>query len=387
MTQYRAFTAADASLAAAAALSRRSGAPVTIDNVRDLGGPERRNLILRATATAPDGAITRIIIKATRSAAYDPGAENVYETSGLVREWAATTLLAAQGHAALLAADLAQGVLVFADDGENLPTLVQPLLHGSATEAERALTGYAVALAHLHADTINCRDRHAQIIRDALPAATLPKPGHAWIDREPRPVLALLGGTLPDGELDLMAQRLQSPGPWQVLVHRDPCPDNVLLTEDGTARLVDFEFTGPGHALLDALYPSIGFPTCWCAGRIPDAVIDRIEHAWRAAIAPAIPQAADDRTFRQESGIMSMIWMFGALSWLLEDALKQDHDWGIAKNRSRILHYLSEAIRRSADAGILPGTRQTASAWREDLQNRWPSTEPLALYPAFRPGA
>ena len=79
--------------------------------------------------------------------------------------------------------------------------------------------------------------------------------------------------------------------------------------------------------------------------------------------------------------------MFGALAWLLEDALKQDHDWGIAKNRSRILHYLSEAIRRSADADILAGTRQTVSAWRDDLQNRWPSTEPLAVYPAFRPAA
>lgn len=387
MTQYRAFTAEDATQAAAAALFQRSGEPVTIGNVQNLGGEERRNLIVRATATAPDGSLTGIIIKATRAAPYDPAAENIYEKSGLIREWAATTLLAAQGHAALLAADLTNGVLVFADYGEHLTSLVQPLLHGTAAEAEHALTAYARGLARLHAETIKCRDRHAQIIRDALPAAILPKPGHAWIDREPRPVLALLGGTLPEDELDLMARRLQSPGPWQTLVHRDPCPDNVLLTDEGTAHLIDFEFTGPGHALLDAVYPSMGFPTCWCAGRIPDPVIDRIERAWRAAVAPAIPQAADDQTFQHESAIISMIWMFGALAWLLEDALKQDHDWGIAKNRSRILHYLSEAIRRSADADILAGTRQTVSAWRDDLQNRWPSTEPLAVYPAFRPAA
>jgi hypothetical protein len=314
---------------------------------------------------------------------------NAYEASGFVREWAAATFLAGRavksGRSAdllaadLLAADVAQGVLVFRDYGEDLGSLVQPLLHGSAADAEQALIAYAVALARLHAGTIGCRDDHARIIRSALPTVTIPAPGHRWVEREPLAVAAMLGGSLPDDELAIMAGRLQSPGPWQALVHRDPCPDNVLLTADGTARLIDFEFAGPGHALLDAAYWRMGFPTCWCAGRVPSALSDRIDLAYRAALAEAVPLAA----FERELAIVCVIWLFGGLSWLLEDALKADGEWGISTQRSRILHYLTTAIDISAKADVLGGTRRVASVWLDELRNRWPSSAPLALYPAF----
>ena len=174
MSQYRSFTIDDAVRAAELALSRLPGGAVAIDDVRDLGGDQRRNLILRASATGAGGFARSIIIKATRAAGRDAAAENAYETSGLVKEWAAATLLAQQatrsGHpAALLAGDVVRGVLVFQDYGEGLASLVQPLLHGSADDAERALTAYAVALARLHAATIGCQEDHARIVRSALP--------------------------------------------------------------------------------------------------------------------------------------------------------------------------------------------------------------------------
>jgi aminoglycoside/choline kinase family phosphotransferase len=382
MTSFRAFTPDDATLAAAEALSRAAGTRVVIDDVRNLGDDQRRNVILRASATDADGASRSIIIKATRAANYDPAAENAYETSGLVREWAASTILAGRT-GGLLAADIAQGVLVFEDYGEERETLVQPLLHGSADDAERALTAYAVALAGMHSRTVGCRDDHAAIIRTGLPNARIPPAGDGWIDREPRKVMSVLGGHIPDDELTLMAQRVMSPGPWQVLLHRDACPDNVLMMADGTAKLIDFEFSSPGHVLLDAAYWRMGFPTCWCAGRVPDAVSQRIDRAYREALADAVPAVADDEVFRRESAIVTVIWLFGCLAWLLEDALKADGKWGISTGRSRILHYLDVAIRFSNDAGVLPAARQTASAWLEDLQGRWPSCQPLALYPAF----
>jgi len=179
-----------------------------------------------------------------------------------------------------------------------------------------------------------------------------------------------------------MAARLESPGPWLALVHLDPCPDNVLLAGDGTARLIDFEFSSPGHALLDAAYWWMGFPTCWCAGRVPDTISRRIDLAYREALGDSVPATA---AFRLESAIIAVIWLFGSLAWLLEDALKTDSTWGISTRRSRILHYLDVAIRMSTDADVLPGTRQTASDWLDDLRGRWPSSQPLALYPAFTP--
>lgn len=62
-----------------------------------------------------------------------------------------------------------------------------------------------------------------------------------------------LGGALPEPEIGFVAQHMAEPGAWLGLVHRDPCPDNVLLAETG-ARLLDFESAGPGHILLDATY-------------------------------------------------------------------------------------------------------------------------------------
>lgn len=349
MNCFRSFTADDAVRVAAAALSRQAGGTFVIDDVRDLGGDQRRNLVLRASAIDACGFARSIVIKATRAADYDPSAANAYQTSGLVKEWAATTLLAGQaarcgGCAALLASDVAQGVLVFEDYGEDLASLAQPLLHGSADEAEQALTAYAIALARLHAGTLGCREEHAAIVRTALPHATLPPPGRGWIEREPRPVIAVLGRNVPDDELATMEERLRSPGPWLALVHRDPCPDNVLLTTDGTARLIDFEFASPGHALLDAAYWRIGFPTCWCAGQVPDTVGERIDAAYRTALGEAVPAAADRDAFQRESAIIGVIWLFGSLAWLLEGALEEDTDWGIATRRSRILHYLAAAI-------------------------------------------
>ena len=96
-----------------------------------------------------------------------------------------------------------------------------------------------------------------------------------------------------------------------------------------------------------------------------------------------MPAAADQDTFQRESAIIGVIWLIGSLAWLLEEALKEDTDWGIATRRARILHYLESAIRLSADAGVLSGTHQVVCVWLDVLRSRWPSCEPLALYPAF----
>jgi len=350
MNRYRPFSADDAVAAAAAALSRSAGKPVAISNPRNLSDDERRNLIVRALAVVPDGPARPIIIKATRAAGYDAGALEAYETFGFVKEWAAATLLTRKAarhdsHAVILAGDASQGVLVFEDFGEELPSMVQPLLHGSASDAEQALTSYAIALARLHAETIDCQAEHALIVRTAFPRASIPPPSHEWFDRTVRVAPSLLGGNLPDSEATLIAEHLQTPGPWLVLAHRDPCPDNVLMTTDGTAKLIDFEFAAPGHALLDAAYWRMGFPTCWCAGHVPKAIGERIDRAYRSVLAEAIPLAADNDAFRRESALISVAWLFNSLAWMLEGSLKEDTSWGISTRRSRILYYLRQLSR------------------------------------------
>ena len=190
---------------------------------------------------------------------------------------------------------------------------------------------------------------------------------------------------LPEPELAVLAQRMRDPGPWLGLVHGDPCPDNVLLTVPGPV-LLDFEFAAPGHALIDAAYWRMGFPTCWCAGRIPDTVAERVELAYRDALAGAIPQARDDAAFHGESAIAVVIRLFASLEWHLDPALKGDSTWGIATKRNRILWHLQAAIAATQRSGSLAGLRRVFHTWLTDLENRWPDVQPLPVFPAFAHG-
>jgi aminoglycoside phosphotransferase (APT) family kinase protein len=388
MTDFRPFTLDDAVAVASAALSHASGEAVRIESVRSLGKDARRNLVLRAQAVQGGANPRSIIIKATRAADCDAGAVNAYQASGFAKEWAATRYLGrhASGHKFtpnLLAYDLEQGVLVYDDLGDGLQSLVAPLLHGTAQEAEQALTAYAEALAALHRVTIGCRDDHSAVLREGFPAAAIPPPAHHWIEDVARVPHELLGGEFPNDEADFILEHLRHPGCWQALVHGDPCPDNVLLAADGRAILIDFEFARPSHALFDAAYWRMGFPTCWCAGTIPDNVRGRIDRIYRAAIADAVPAARDDDEFRIESAIIDAAWLLGNLAWLLKGALAEDGIWGRATNRSRIITYLERAIRSADEANVLPRLHMLAIAWHKDLRSRWPDTVPLSDFPAF----
>jgi aminoglycoside/choline kinase family phosphotransferase len=388
MTDFRPFTPDDAIAVASAALSHAADKAVRIDSVLSLGQDSRRNFILRARAVRGETEPRSIIIKATRAANYDAGAVNAYEVSGFVKEWAATSYLARHGSGLrftpnLLAHDLEQGVLVYDDLGDGLPSLVAPLLNGTAHEAEHALTAYAEALAALHRATIGCRDDHSAILRGGFPFAAIPPPAHRWIENVARVPHTLLGGEFPEDEADLILEHLRQPGCWQALVHGDPCPDNVLLAADGRAVLIDFEFARPSHALFDAAYWRMGFPTCWCAGTVPAEVRRRIDQAYRAAIADAVPEARDDDEFGRESAIIDAAWLLGNLAWLLEGALAEDGTWGRATNRSRIITYLERAIRSAEEANVLPRLRKLALVWHKDLRRRWPDTALLSDFPAF----
>jgi Phosphotransferase enzyme family len=371
---------------AASALSSATGRVVTIDRMQPLSNEDRRNFVGRAQAIDDDGRVRSVLVKATRSQDYDPAAENAL-ASGLVREWVAAAWIAARapgrGHgAALLAGDIRRGLLVFEDLGTDLSSLVDPLLKGTAEEAERALSLYATALGRLHADTADCLASHHDTFQSIFGAGRPRRPSGRRVEKEAGVVAGRLGGTPPAGELELLSARLRDPGPWQCLVHGDPCPDNALIV-DGSMRLIDFEHAHPSHALLDGIYWQIGFPTCWCAGRVPVNVADRIAAVYRAEIARAMPLARDEAAYRAELACVATIWLLTCLSWRLEEALKDDSSWGIWSIRGRLLWYLQAVIDMTASADVLPGINAAAHGWLSALQRRWPESSPLGLYPAF----
>jgi Phosphotransferase enzyme family len=374
---------------ATAALSRLWPVSVFLTDVTALSDENRRNLILRATVSRVGTPPRSVIIKATRATGFDAMAANAFAESGLVKEWTAAAFLADRApngtHCpAFLAGDAARGLVVFEDLGADPGSLVGPLLDGPADGARQALIAYAISLGRLHADTLGCTADHAAALQRFFPASRAPSPGGGdkWRREVVDKVHNLLGGTIVNAEVALVAERLARPGAWLGLAHHDACPDNVLMI-DGHARLLDFEFARPGHILLDAAYWRMGFPTCWCAGRVPRDVQAAMDRAYRQALAAALPAALDDVAFMQEMAILLFTWMYGRLAWLLEDALKEDKKWGISTYRSRLLWYLEAAADGATASGTFNGLRDTALRWRAELGKRWPEVQPLALYPAF----
>jgi hypothetical protein len=82
--------------------------------------------------------------------------------------------------------------------------------------------------------------------------------------------------------------------------------------------------------------------------------------------------------------MLLFVRMFASHAWLLERALSEDVTWGISTNRPRLLWHLDAAIAGAEGVAMLEGMRTAAIRWRDDLGRRWPDTQPLALYPAFR---
>jgi phosphotransferase family enzyme len=387
MSQLRAVDAEDIIARAGEALSKDSGGTVVLVDVEVLSNDHRRNFIARAAARYTNGSARSVIVKATRSPSYDPMDENVLQASGLAKEWVACAFLAARapsrGHgSALLAGDVAGGIMVFEDLGAHLTSLVDPLLKGTAQEAERALELYATALGRLHADTIGCLDAHHETLQSVFGSGRPRRPPGWPVEKDAELVAHRLGGTQPASELELLSSRLSDPGPWLTLIHGDPCPDNALLV-DQRIRLIDYEFARPSHALLDGIYWRMGFPTCWCAGRTPADVAARVDAVYRAELSTAIPQAHEDTAYRVELTYMAAVWLFTSLSWRLDQALERDERWGIWSIRGRLLWYLEAVIEMTDAARVLPGINKVAQDWLAELRRRWPDVDPLGLYPGF----
>jgi hypothetical protein len=64
--------------------------------------------------------------------------------------------------------------------------------------------------------------------------------------------------------------------------------------------------------------------------------------------------------------------------------LVEDSEWGIASVRSRIISRLEVFAATSEEYGLLPGLRECAYRVHAELRRRWPETDRLSIYPAFR---
>ncbi|WP_195909000.1 phosphotransferase [Microlunatus sp. Gsoil 973] len=369
----------------------------SVELVDTLSEDGRRNSVvrLRVTSGAEDG---RTVIAKQTAGFHDA------ETSDEVRlrffrEAAAATLLTelAPGEHTprCWGVDPRNGLMIF-DDLGTAATLVQPLLEGSPGAARSAMISFVQRLASIHAATARrSADWDRTVTALGAPAAllterVLARYGHAvdaglggldrlLADLDLPPVQDRLELLV---ELESVKQTLTRPGPFTVLVHNDPCPDNVVITSSG-ARLLDFEFGRPGHALIDGLYPQLPFPSCWCCNAVPDDFGAELAQLYRNGLEDGIPEAADDDLYAEATAHVTAYWLLMSFEWIAEDVLTQSRTWGIASTRSRVLSRLDSFIRVADATDRLPRLAGLARQLRAVSADRWTGVDPLPVYPGF----
>ena len=187
-------------------------------------------------------------------------------------------------------------------------------------------------------------------------------------------------------EIDGVVASTSEPGPFTAFTHGDPCPDNCADT-GSEMKLFDFELSGFRHALLDATYARIMFPTCWCSGRLPKEVWTIWESAYRSELAVSCSEATDDGMFYRGILECCAYWTAVTLLELLNSVLVEDQRWGIATKRQRILARLVAFTEFDEEPKYLIETRSLYNKLREKLLGMWSSeSDNLARYPAFSKG-
>ena len=312
-----------------------------------------------------------VIVKHGRRPDDEPWRREAWQAVPFLTEVACLRFLGNQGPG-LLGVDLDKGVLVMPDLG--VAAGLDPALLGKSSEAATSgLIRWARAVGQLHAATAGQRARY-----DALRWALGPPHESPLLGRLP-PLLEALGELgLPTPEDELRHALDPAPRDDDVLLHRDPCPDNVVL-QGRVATLVDFEFSAFGPAGHDAAFLRMGMPTCWCAGMVPDTVLDAAEAAYREVASVGLPDLADDDAWTAALSEGSAHHLAMTLVWHLIPCLKSDTTWGEATNRQRIMARLE----RFVPGARWPGIQLLVDGLRSILDRRWGHVS-LALYPAYR---
>ena len=274
--------------------------------------------------------------------------------------------------------------------GQDHQSALDVLLHGTAADATRALEQFVLRLAQLHGATARELGRYDVLMATAQATETPKKLAYFGQDSAEK-LCAFLREIEPLSDelataIHAAVSRLEEPGPFRAFIHGDPCLDNALI-RGSELLLIDFEMGRPGHALLDAVYVLAPFPTCGCAGSLPNDLAFALLELYRQELSRHIPAAADPPVFNAAVLDACSGWLVFRLGWLLRDAWQSDdRPWDIGTSRGRILSGLEQYLLVSHALGGPTRLRGSSERLLAELRRRWPESAPLPLYPAFRTG-
>jgi hypothetical protein len=391
--------------AAEQVISKALGSQIHITEVKRLTKKGRRNLLLRCFIDPVRDLPSSFILKKVETEIYNPEDTGSWDTMRFFKDWVGAQFLSTIPRKfdycpLWYGGDRDLGFSILEDLGHHF-SLVEPLLEKDSDHAEEILLKYAARLGQLHTDTIGKAATFEDLFHSLSPtarlsalqmtsqAARIPTQRANALDQSFQNLqarLESLGVRIESGlskELETIITAISDPGSFLAYIHADPCPDNIFVRGD-ELRLIDFEFGHFGHALIDATYGRMMFPTCWCANRLPHSIVSKMEIAYRNELVQECPQAQDDSIFETELVTICGFWLLSTLVRHLQETLEKDRDWGISSVRQRVLGRLEAFINTSEQFVKFPSLRGLSGCLLELLHRRWTHTPPLSLYPAFQ---
>ena len=357
-----------------------------------LTGPGGDSILYRCMSTSASEPTTSFMIKKSPKSLLSVEHLSTEQGMRFLNDWVGAEFLASLHpdngiSPTFYGGDREQGFFILEDLGEH-HNLVNPLLQGDRVNAENGLLKYYSALGALHAMTAGKAS-----VFEAMFSARFPgqqpfaeellgiveriQKVHELLDQ-----LGIPANKEMVDEIKEVIDAVSRPGPFLAYIHADPCPDNLFDMGD-QYRFIDFEWGHFGHALLDAVYPRMLWPSCWCANRLPDEIITQMESNYRAKLIEGCPEAQEDAVWELSLAQMCAMTLLNRLAWDLEPALQEDRKRGIASIRQRTLAQLESFMKTSESFHKLPALCGIASQVYSLLQARWVDTVPLPLYPAF----
>jgi hypothetical protein len=178
---------------------------------------------------------------------------------------------------------------------------------------------------------------------------------------------------------DCFSESFSAHGEFAALIHADLCPDNcMVLNKRGDICILDFEFSRPGNAIMDVAFLRLGFPTCWCAGRLSRAVVRASEKAYRANV--AIEAVRHNIKWRLAMAQCCALWTWGFVRSSIDkgsleaDAPMSKKIVGSPTRRQMILFRLSVTVKALSKTNLHALHDATTALWNV-CKEKWPDVK------------
>lgn len=180
-------------------------------------------------------------------------------------------------------------------------------------------------------------------------------------------------------ELDDLTRRLVEPGEFHALSTGDAAPNNVLIAPGLPARLIDAEFAGFQHALIDLVSLYLPHPA-WVTAT--DPVANGLEQRYREAMTTTAPVFADDVAFGWELGAAAVAYATGRLSRFERCDDRPAGD----PSRLQLLITAETTTTLLRDRSAFPAIASWLADVSAALRRRWPETDlDVAALPPWLP--